>query len=146
MWCWHPDLRRRQLCDRGWYGCVSDGCHPKKGRLEKIAELDRLDLRGKYDPGGLHRIEFQPLPDGDLVILHEVASPESLRRANSFGRAFTINFRHALNIWTKLRYGFRVRTSPLDSVSTTESSLGEHPEAPRTAFGVLCVNSGDIEH
>jgi hypothetical protein len=34
--------------------------------------LDRLDLWGKYDPGGLHRIEFQPLPDGDLVILHEV--------------------------------------------------------------------------
>ena len=61
------------------------------------------------------------------------ASPESLRRANSHGRPFTINFRHALNVSTKLRYGFRVRASPLDSVSTTEASLRKHPEAPRTA-------------
>jgi hypothetical protein len=51
------------------------------------------------------------------------------RMVNSFGRAFTINFRHAFNVSTKLRYGFRVRASPLGSVSTTETLLRECPEA-----------------
>ncbi|MEA2533143.1 MAG: hypothetical protein QOJ93_954 [Actinomycetota bacterium] len=77
-----PEIRKGDYvhvwCGRDW-ACflTEDGptvwcAWPAKGRLEKIAELDRLDLRGKYDPGGLHRIEFQPLPDGDLLILHEV--------------------------------------------------------------------------
>jgi len=44
---------------------------PSEGRLAQVLELDRLDLRGGYDPGGLHRVEFHVLPDGDLLIVHE---------------------------------------------------------------------------
>jgi hypothetical protein len=61
------------------------------------------------------------------------------RMVNSFGRAFTINFRHALNIWTKLRYGFRVRASPLGFVSTTETPLWEHPEVAEDSLPAFFV-------
>jgi hypothetical protein len=44
---------------------------PSEGRLGEVLELDRLDLWGGYDPGGLHRVEFHELPDGDLLIVHE---------------------------------------------------------------------------
>jgi hypothetical protein len=44
---------------------------PAAGLLAKVMELDRLDLRDRYDPGGLHRIEFRELADGDLLIVHE---------------------------------------------------------------------------
>ena len=37
-----------------------------------MLELDRLDLRGSHDPGGLHRIGFHELADGDLLIIHEL--------------------------------------------------------------------------
>lgn len=37
-----------------------------------MLELDRLDLRGHYDPGGPHSVEFRELPDGDLLIVHEL--------------------------------------------------------------------------
>lgn len=45
---------------------------PAKGQLTEVLELGRLDLRGRYDPGGLHRIEFHDLTDGDLLIIHEL--------------------------------------------------------------------------
>lgn len=44
---------------------------PSAGLLAKVMELERLDLRGSYDPGGLHRIEFHELAGGDLLIVHE---------------------------------------------------------------------------
>jgi hypothetical protein len=47
---------------------------------------------------------------------------------------FTNNFRQAFNVSTKLRYGFRVRTRPLGSVSTTEASLREHPEVAEVSL------------
>jgi hypothetical protein len=45
---------------------------PSEGVLTEVLELDRLDLRGHYDPGGLHRVEFRELDDGDLLIVHEL--------------------------------------------------------------------------
>jgi hypothetical protein len=45
---------------------------PTQGRLEKVADLKRLDLRGRYDPGGLHHVDFQALPNGDVLVLHEL--------------------------------------------------------------------------
>lgn len=56
---------------------------PSEGRLAEVLELDRLDLRGGYDPGGLHRVEFHELPDGDLLIVHELG----LARLGRDGRA-----------------------------------------------------------
>lgn len=44
---------------------------PSRGVLTAVLQLDRLDLRGHYDPGGLHRVEFRELQDGDLLIVHE---------------------------------------------------------------------------
>lgn len=44
---------------------------PSAGLLAKVMELERMDLRGRYDPGGLHRVEFRELADGDLLIVHE---------------------------------------------------------------------------
>ena len=65
-------------CGKDW-ACflVEDGptvwcAWPQQGRLEKVGDLNRLDLRGKYDPGGLHHVDFQTLPNGDLLILHEL--------------------------------------------------------------------------
>jgi|SRR5215472_9710587 len=45
---------------------------PSKGLLTEVLELDRLDLRGSYDPGGLHRVEFRELDDGGVLIVHEL--------------------------------------------------------------------------
>ena len=77
-----PELRKGDYvylwCGKDW-SCflTEDGptvwCGwPKQGRLEKVADLNRLDLGGKYDPGGLHQVDFQTLPNGDLLILHEL--------------------------------------------------------------------------
>jgi hypothetical protein len=77
-----PELRKGAYvylwCGKDW-ACflTEDGqtvwcAWPKQGRLEKVAELNRLDLRGKYDPGGLYHVDFQALPDGDLLVLHEL--------------------------------------------------------------------------
>ena len=44
---------------------------PALGTLTVVGELNRLDLEGGYDPGGLERIEFHELPDGDLLLIHE---------------------------------------------------------------------------
>lgn len=43
---------------------------PAVGYLAKVLELDRLDLRGGYDPGGLHRVEFVEVAN-DLLIVYE---------------------------------------------------------------------------
>ena len=45
---------------------------PSEGQLTQVLKPDRLDLRDSYDPGGLHRIEFHELPDGDLLIVYEL--------------------------------------------------------------------------
>jgi hypothetical protein len=45
---------------------------PAEGRVEAVGELDRLDLTGGYDPGGLERVDFDELPDGDLLLIHEL--------------------------------------------------------------------------
>ena len=77
-----PEIQRGDYvylwCGENW-ACLltEDGptvwcAWPKQGRLEKVADLKRLDLRGKYDPGGLHHVDFQALPNGDLLILHEL--------------------------------------------------------------------------
>jgi hypothetical protein len=66
LWC--GDGRAYLIGLKGravWYAV------PSEGRLTKILELDRLDLQGSYDPGGLHRVEFHELPDGDLLIVYE---------------------------------------------------------------------------
>jgi hypothetical protein len=44
---------------------------PRERRIESVGQLERLDLGGAYDPGGLHRVEFNPLEGGDLLIIHE---------------------------------------------------------------------------
>ena len=40
--------------------------------LRKTTELERLDFGGGYDPGGLHRVEFNKLGDDDLLLLYEL--------------------------------------------------------------------------
>jgi hypothetical protein len=45
---------------------------PSEGQLTQVLKLDRLDLRDSYDPGGLHRVEFHELADGDLLIVYEL--------------------------------------------------------------------------
>lgn len=45
---------------------------PSTGELHVIANLDRLDLTDGYDPGGMHKITFQPLTDGDTLIIWEI--------------------------------------------------------------------------
>jgi hypothetical protein len=45
---------------------------PDTGELAEILELDRLDLSGHYDPGGLHDVGFRELPDGDVLIVYEL--------------------------------------------------------------------------
>ncbi len=54
---------------------------PLTGKLAQVSRLDRLDLQDQYDPGGLHRVAFQELPGGDLLIIHEVG----LARVSSNG-------------------------------------------------------------
>jgi hypothetical protein len=45
---------------------------PVRARARQVATLNRLDLAGRYDPGGLHRVKFDELDDGDLLIVHEL--------------------------------------------------------------------------
>lgn len=44
---------------------------PSEGRIENAGQLDRLDLEDAYDPGGLHRVEFKPLEQDDVLLIHE---------------------------------------------------------------------------
>jgi hypothetical protein len=44
---------------------------PGDGRIERVGQLERLDLGDAYDPGGLHRVDFNRLEGGDLLIVHE---------------------------------------------------------------------------
>lgn len=39
--------------------------------LSDVATLDRLDFQGGYDPGGLHRVEFRALAEGDVLVVYE---------------------------------------------------------------------------
>jgi hypothetical protein len=78
LWCtegfaYFVGLKGRTL----WYANGSTG------ELASTIELDRLDLRGAYDPGGLHRVEFHELSDGDLLIVYEFG----LARLSSDGKA-----------------------------------------------------------
>jgi hypothetical protein len=101
--------------------------------------LDRLDLRGKYDPGGLHRIEFQPLPDGDLLILHEVGlarvTPEGELLWQSVHDQLSARLEHLdqAAIWLQGEgepFGFR-----LDD----ETPLREHPEVAEDSLPAFFV-------
>jgi hypothetical protein len=76
------DVRRGDYvalwCGSDW-GCLigEDGrelwCFwPEEGRLERVAELERLDFRGGIDPGGFRRVEFHELTNGDLLITYEL--------------------------------------------------------------------------
>jgi hypothetical protein len=67
VWC-GEDL----ACFVGEKGRTVWCARPSVGQLFKVLDLDRLDLRGAYDPGGLHRVEFQELEDGDLLVVHEL--------------------------------------------------------------------------
>jgi hypothetical protein len=44
---------------------------PADRQLAEVLKLDRLDLQGGYDPGGLHYIEYRELPSGDLLLSYE---------------------------------------------------------------------------
>ena len=46
--------------------------HPEQAQLHMIGPIERLDLGGGYDPGGLERVEFIELSCGDLLIVHEI--------------------------------------------------------------------------
>ncbi len=48
------------------------GVWPAIGKLSEVARLSRLDLSGHYDPGGLHRVDFQELHGGDLLVVYEM--------------------------------------------------------------------------
>lgn len=41
-------------------------------RITKATDVDRLDLAGGYDPGGLHRVEFRELEGGDVLLVYEL--------------------------------------------------------------------------
>lgn len=45
---------------------------PALGELTEVLKLDRLDLSGHYDPGGLRGVQFRELPDGDVLIVYEL--------------------------------------------------------------------------
>lgn len=45
---------------------------PAAATVEILGRLSRLDLSGKYDPGGLERIRIIDLDDGTLLIEHEL--------------------------------------------------------------------------
>jgi hypothetical protein len=45
---------------------------PHEGTAEVLGQLDRLDLDDVYDPGGLERVAFHELSDGDVLVEHEV--------------------------------------------------------------------------
>ncbi len=65
-------------CGEGW--CVVVGlqhpavvvARPAEGEVAVSGELERLDLSGGYDPGGLERVEFHELPGGDVLVVHEL--------------------------------------------------------------------------
>ena len=42
---------------------------PKERRLERVAELNRLDFRVGIDPGRFRRVEFHELTNSDLLII-----------------------------------------------------------------------------
>jgi hypothetical protein len=52
---------------------------PRIGWIRAAGELERLDLRDRYDPGGLHRVDFDPLPGGDLIVTHEFGAARITR-------------------------------------------------------------------
>jgi hypothetical protein len=45
---------------------------PRLGEVIVLGPIERLDLGGSYDPGGLERVEFLELDDGDLLVIHEI--------------------------------------------------------------------------
>lgn len=47
---------------------------PSRGQFTRVMEVDRLDLAGGYDPGGLHLVKFIGLPGGDLLVVHELGA------------------------------------------------------------------------
>jgi hypothetical protein len=67
LWCADGHVYVVGLAGRAVWFAV-----PSKGLLAEVLELDRLDLRGSYDPAGLHRIEFHKLADGDLLLIYEL--------------------------------------------------------------------------
>lgn len=64
-------------CSASWGLVVGEkdpgviGVWPLVPRVARVAELERLDLEGGIDPGGLHRVRFIEIPDGDVLIVFE---------------------------------------------------------------------------
>jgi len=70
---------------------------PRAGWIQCGGQLERLDLRGHYDPGGFHRIEFDRL-GGDLLITHEIG-------AARLSRPSRVVWQHAHRDLTAWRHG-----------------------------------------
>lgn len=66
-WC-----GRDWCCLIGWQDRTVVVALPAMGEVEAIGDLDRLDLSGSYDPGGLYYVEFIELPCGDQLLVHEL--------------------------------------------------------------------------
>lgn len=87
----------------------------KHGRLEKVAELDGLDVGGKYDPDGFITSIFK------YCLMEIYSSSTNLDLSGSrgettlFGSRPTTSFLEALSVSNRLRYGFRVRRKTLVS-------------------------------
>jgi hypothetical protein len=66
-------------CGEGW--CLLVGlqhptvvaARPTDGEITVLGDVERLDLDGGYDPGGLERVEFHELPGGDLLVVTELS-------------------------------------------------------------------------
>ena len=66
-------------CGEGW--CLLVGlqhptvvaARPTDGEIAVLGEVERLDLGGGYDPGGLERVEFHELPGGDVLVVTELS-------------------------------------------------------------------------
>lgn len=77
-----PDLQSSSLvtvqCHRGRLFALGEKsavvwvADPHALTVRETARLDRLDYEGRYDPGGMHRIEFHELGDGDLLVEFEL--------------------------------------------------------------------------
>lgn len=59
-------------CVMGLRGPYAVVIRPTEGEAALVGPLDRLDLSGRYDPGGLEHVEFHPVPDGDVLLVTEV--------------------------------------------------------------------------
>lgn len=65
-------------CGHGWGVVVGEESNDlwrlslDEPSITSIARLDRLDLSGGYDPGGLYHVEFVELSGGDVLVAYEL--------------------------------------------------------------------------